>query len=220
MKRSFGFSVTGHNLGTVAVWLKNAPSRISREIHFDLVGKVGRRVVPVMRNEIRLQFPPSRARQTRANGQPRRWQTPTGALANSIGLKKIPRSQMRRGGQLAIAFVGARTDFRATKSVKQRITKLQNLGLKSAPSRVFIPKGTKGNTISPSRYIHLALKGHRKGRGPVAAKAYDFMTPTLVKAQQEMDRVIASEHEPAFDKLMARDFDKTVAKSRRRQKYA
>lgn len=199
------------------VFLEAAPGRVVTEVNRKIVSDVATKGVGIMRREVRREFALYSAGATRANGEPYRWQTPTGALANSIG-KNVLKARKTRNKNVAMAWVGPRTSFKVTKAVQRRIDRFTTLGIntepgtpfdaKPAPPKVFAPNGPSGQTVAPARYAHLAAFGHRRGRGILAAKPHDFMTPTL----QKIDRLLSSVVRSSFP----RRFQQTVGADSRR----
>ena len=115
-----------------------------------------------------------------------RWQTPTGALHDSLGSKVVASSRMRNK-DIVYAIFGARTDFRVLRPTARRVASIRRYGLKN---RVTGPMAVgairlqnrranlKGGSIKPHKYIHWVEFGHRKGNGPVRADPYPFINPT------------------------------------------
>lgn len=214
-KTYLGFRVDVPQAARMAVFYNKMPGVIVSKIHHRIVGKVAQRGVKVMKAEIKRRFPLYSPGQTRANGQPLRWQTPTHALENSVGMNVLKMNKMRRSG-VAVAYFGPRWDFKVRKTVRKRIDAMSHLGLntakgtpfgsaKPAPAKIHIPRGPKGETVSPARYAHLANFGHEAGRGPVKAKPNDYMTPTMNKMRNVMQSVVDAEFPMQFQKVVGQD---------------
>lgn len=122
----------------------------------------------------------------------RRWQTPTGALRDSLGSKVVAQSRMKNK-DISYGVFGARTDFRVSRATGRNVSRIRSVGVAGfyrPGNRIMGPLGVgrvtdaKGRRraprgfIQPHKYIHFVEFGHRRGDGPTAADPYPFIRPT------------------------------------------
>lgn len=205
------------NVAELRVFYEAAPGTIVKKVHRKVVGQIAKRGRIVMKKNIRRMFPLYSPGDRTKSGQKKRWQTPTGALANSIGVKLWEPKNKQQAAKLAMAFIGARSDFVATKSVRARINRINRLGWNKAPRPLHIPKGPSGQTIRPARYIHLALHGHTPGPSgrSIYAEGVDFMTPTVQELRGIADQIVRTQFPVEFEKVMDKDTQRVVRRMER-----
>lgn len=208
----FGFKLDMPRLTEMRVYFEAVPGMVVREVHHRIVRKIATEASKVMKSKIKTGFPLYSPSDRTKSGRRKRWQTPTGAMAQSVGVKVVPPRRMRAPDQLAIAYVGARMDFTATKAVKRRISQFRNLGFNRAPNTMYIPTGPKGATVRPARYFHLAAFGHGPGPQGLSFRAagFDFMTPTIAEMRPRMMGIINQEYPPAFERVLRKDGDRIL----------
>lgn len=216
MAKFMGFTLTQPRLTELSIFYAAAPGAVVRKVHHTLVGKIATETSREMKKQISVLFRPySPSDRVGKRNKRKRWQTPTGAMQQSIGQKVVSASQMRSPDKLAIAFVGARSDFKVSKRVRARLQNMSNLGFGKAPRPLFAPRGPKGQTVSPVRYFHLALKGH--GPGPKGlsfhARGRDFMTPTISAVEPRMRRIIRTNYPKRFRKVMEQEARRLIKRN-------
>lgn len=216
------FSISMPDSVNLAVLYEAAPGKIVREVHHELVKIIGAATKIELKANIKRQFPLYRPGDTKSDGTPKRWQTPTGALADSIGFKVVPAKKMRARDKLAIVYIGARTDFVATKRTKANVSRFTTFGwdgktrtAKAAPASLYISRGPKGQTVAPVRYFHLANKGH--GPGPKGfsfhAKGNDVITPTYQTMKARIPGIVRQHYPVRFEKVIERDIKPVIRRS-------
>jgi hypothetical protein len=183
---------------------ESQPGVIVRGIHRKIIPVINGKAKSIMLQEVKKKFKAYSDSDRRINGRRKRWQTPTLALNNSIGVKMVSQRQMRNK-LVVVGLVGPRWDFKATKAVKKRIGRITEFGLKRAPKKIHVPKGPKGATIRPARYAHLANFGHRKGRGPLRADPHDYMTPTNRRVSAIMPGIVERMWQPLYLQVVGKD---------------
>lgn len=215
----YGFHVTAPTPGSLRVFFGGFPGTLVTKVHHRIVGKVARFGAGEMKRQIAKKFTLYRPGERTKRGRPKRWQTPTGAMQQAVGVKVLSPAKMRRGDKLAIAYVGARTDFTASKAVKSRIAAFKNLGFKRAPDVISIPRGRTGAVVNPVRYFHLALRGH--GPGPKGlsfnATGRDFMTPTINAVTPHLQSVVNQEYPVAMTRIVDQDYNRIVNRGNQRR---
>ena len=162
-----------------------------------------------------------------------RWQTPTGALHDSLGSKVIPASR-RRNRDVIYGVFGARSDFRVTRVTSRRVAAIKNYGLKRrvtgplAVGAIRLPNGKtgrRGNAIKPHKYIHLVEFGHQRGAGPVEAEPYPFIRPARRRLESLAPGIIRERWNTLYPQQVAKmkrrhmkkaDIDRQVEEFQRR----
>jgi len=147
-----------------------------------------------------------------------RWQTPTGALRNSLGQRVFPASRMRNKN-LIIGFYGARTDFRVTKATARKVSQIRRHGLGSRPFGPLavgkLPRQRWGfmsspetrrvpRTIQPHKYIGFVERGHKRGKGPVEARPYPFLGPSQQRLEGMLKGIVRSRFNELYPQQVAR----------------
>ena len=204
---------TGQSLG---IMMEAMPGAIVRLVHHKIMSEVAKEGKKIMKQEIKKKFRIYRDSDRRADGTRMRWQTPTGALDNSIGTKIPTLTQMKNKG-VALAIIGPRTDFKATKAVKRRVAQMKTFGVltergtpfgepAAAPKPLHIPKGPKGSaTVQPSRYAHLANFGHKGRISQLHAKPHDYMTPSTSRLASVFPSIVNRNYQPLLIKTFNQD---------------
>lgn len=173
--------------------LEAMPQQLRTGILFPIVNTLVSQGARFARDEVRRVLP-------KRDMQNTRWDTPTGALANSLGSRVVSVARMRRR-DVVFGLFGARMDFRATSAVSRNIANRRTIGLRG---RVTGPVGlgrvrkmngrtnTSSGAIQPHKYLHFVEFGHRKGKGPVAAQPYPFMRPARERLVGVMPGIVRS----------------------------
>ena len=216
------FKITMPNSVNIAVLYEAAPGKIVKGVHHEIVKEIGKVTKTVLKSNIAAQFPLYAPGDTNPDGSPKRWQTPTGALRDSIGFKVIPAKRMRAADKLAMVYIGARDDFVATKRTKERVSNFTTFGWdgvtrtpQPAPAALYVSKGPTGQTIAPVRYFHLANFGHTAGaRGfSFNAQPNDVITPTFTTMQGRVDGIVRQHYPVKFKKVMNADIRPVMRRS-------
>lgn len=143
--------------------LRALPDAIRNEILEPIIKQLCRDGAKIAKMTLRRILP-------KRDPKTRRWDRPTGALYDSLGMKTVPRSRMRNK-QIVVGYFGARLDFRVTKRTAQKVKRIRNID----PARAFVgrvrfpaghPKAGRLNlrqsgAIQPFKYIHLVEGGHK-----------------------------------------------------------
>lgn len=217
-KPTVSYTLTQPNISAIAkIVFEALPGTIVRNVHRKILKKIAAAGKKIMVEEIRKKFRVSDANKPRSNGEPRMWQTPTGALANSIGVK-IPTLTEMKNDMVAFAAIGPRSDFKETKNVRKRVDKMKTFGLNTtpgtpfgpakAPPRLLIGRGPEDDPIvRPARYAHLANFGHQPGASGfgITARAHDYMTPTSTRLQGQIDSIVNTNYQPLLLKTFDQD---------------
>jgi hypothetical protein len=131
----------------------------------------------------------------------RRWDRPTGALADSLGHKVIPPSKMRNK-DIVMGMYGTRLDFRVAASTRRGVASIQRSAAGPlAIGRIRMANGRTnrgGRSIQPNKYIHLVERGHRgsPAHNIPPARAYPFMAASRMSLNAAMPMIIRQQFHP------------------------
>ncbi len=106
----------------------------------------------------------------------------TGLLGKAIG------SKVKVYGEKTTGIVGVKSGFKTTLGAGNATARgivFQSFRGKGKAIKIKGVKGLQtGDVLNPARYGHFIEKGHDKGRGKGAAKAFPFVKPAFEESQQ------------------------------------
>ncbi len=118
----------------------------------------------------------------------------TGLLSKALGSSVTTKSD-----ETTIGKAGARAGFRVTvKEVVGRNGKIRLVGVTRKGKEIKLKNAVKATRrgdevkLSAANYIHLVIRGHKKGRGKSAARGDDFLGRAAAAANRDAPKELAT----------------------------